>query len=87
MLKLGNINFTNLNLQKCCDRFLKEVSNMLIAEYSYETDLKVHMNEAREEGKIEGKIEIAKNMLNDGMSVELISKYTGISIEKVEEIL
>jgi len=41
----------------------------------------------RAEGKAEGRAEIAINMLNDGMSVEVVSKYTGLSIQQIEEIL
>ena len=46
-----------------------------------------HLDEARADGKAEGitqgkserNIEIAKNMLNDGVPIESISKYTGLT--------
>jgi predicted transposase/invertase (TIGR01784 family) len=38
------------------------------------------------EGKIEGKIEVALNMLNYGMSVDDVSKMTGLSIQQTEEL-
>ena len=38
------------------------------------------------EGKNERNIEIAKNMLKDNVLVELISKYTGLSIEEVNKL-
>jgi hypothetical protein len=41
---------------------------------------------AREEGREEGKIEIAMNMLLDGMSYDRVSRITGLTIDKVEEI-
>ena len=37
----------------------------------------------REEGKIEGKIETARRMLGDGQSIELIAKYTGLSLSEI----
>ena len=38
------------------------------------------------EGREEGKIEAAKNMKADGMSNELICKYTGLSLDVVESL-
>lgn len=32
------------------------------------------------------KIEIAKNMLNDNMDIDIISKYTGLSIKEIEKL-
>ncbi len=42
--------------------------------------------EGRREGKKEGKMEIIKNMLKEKMSLELISKVTGISIKEIKNI-
>jgi len=39
------------------------------------------------EGKIEEKIETASKMLEDGMSIENICKYTGLSEEQVKELI
>ncbi len=38
------------------------------------------------EGKLEGKIEIAKNLLKQGLSVEQISNATGLSKEEIVAI-
>ena len=47
--------------------------------------------EGKEEGKAEGKkeekLEIAQNMLKDGMNLEIVMKYTGLSKKEVEELL
>ena len=71
---------------------------MLIAEYSYETDIKVQRREAYREGLAEGieqgieqgaeqkAIETAKNMLCDKLSVESVSKYTGLSLETIDKL-
>ena len=39
------------------------------------------------EGKIEEKLEIAKNMLQDTDDYGLIAKYTGLSIEEIESLV
>jgi len=48
------------------------------------------LKDAKKEGKIEGKIErnieIAKEMLMDGMPIDTICKYTGLSKEQIENI-
>ena len=38
-------------------------------------------------GKIEGKQEIALSMLKDGMSVEIVCKYTGLSKQQILGLL
>ncbi|MBO5117215.1 MAG: Rpn family recombination-promoting nuclease/putative transposase, partial [Treponema sp.] len=67
-----------------------EVRNMLIAEYSYETDIKVQRREAYREGLEQGaeqtKIETAKKLLIDNLPIEQIAKYTDLPLEKVQEL-
>ncbi|MGL9762449.1 MAG: Rpn family recombination-promoting nuclease/putative transposase, partial [Wolbachia sp.] len=38
------------------------------------------------EGKIEGKIEVAKAMLANNVDVNTIVKFTGLSISEIEEL-
>ena len=75
---------------------------MLIAEYSYETDIKVQRREAYREGLAEGieqgieqgiergaeqkAIETAKKLLIDNLPIEQIAKYTDLPLEKVQEL-
>lgn len=66
-----------------------EISNFSRDEYiSYEDSLKYYrdLKNSLDTAKIEKAIEIAKSMLIDNLSIELISKYTGLSIEKVDEL-
>ena len=71
---------------------------MLIAEYSYETDIKVQRREAYREGLAEGieqgieqgaeqkAIETAKNMIHKNIPLETISECTDLPLEKVQEL-
>jgi predicted transposase/invertase (TIGR01784 family) len=67
---------------------------MLIAEYSYETDIKVQRREAYREGLAEGieqgaeqtKIETAKKLISMGLSLEQVAEGTELSLEKVQEL-
>lgn len=56
----------------------------------YYRDLKNVVDSSKEEGKIEGKIErsieVAKEMKSDGISIERISKYTGLSKEEIQDL-
>lgn len=53
--------------------------------------LEMMMKDQRDEGitigKEQGKIEIAQNMLKDGLSSDLIIKYTGISEQQINALL
>jgi predicted transposase/invertase (TIGR01784 family) len=44
------------------------------------------LTDARKEGKIEGKIETAINLLKEGVSVEIISNATGLPREQIEKL-
>ena len=75
---------------------------MLIAEYSYETDIKVQRREAYREGLAEGisqgieqgieqgaeqkAIETAKRFISMGLSLEQVSAGTDLPLETVEKL-
>ncbi|MBN1971595.1 MAG: Rpn family recombination-promoting nuclease/putative transposase [Candidatus Delongbacteria bacterium] len=42
--------------------------------------------EGKIEGRLEGKLEIVKNAIKKGLSLELISELTGLSISKIKEL-
>ena len=54
--------------------------------YMFLTAIRKEKKQIRNEGKIEGKIETAKNMIKKGMSVELISEITGLSTKEIEKL-
>ena len=59
-------------------------------ELDYRWELKQERLEGREEGREEGEkmkaFETAKKMLADGLSIDLIAKYTGLSFEAVQAL-
>jgi len=87
-------------LREYLQRKSREVVNMLIAEYDYDTDIAVQRAEAgriafaegRDQGITQGisqgsrqkALETAKNLLHFGLSVENIAQATGLSKAEVE---
>ena len=73
-------------------------SRLMMTEYEkkelYQYDKQITLKEERQEGKAEGIKEgiekrnytIAKSMKKDGADINLISKYTGLSIEEIEKL-
>ena len=63
---------------------------MLIAEYSYETDIKVQRREAfrlgKEEGAEQKAIEAAKKFIKMGFPIDQISEGIGLSKEEVQKL-
>ena len=54
------------------------------ARRKYELDYNTDMDGAREEGIQQGKLEIAKNLLANNFSIEMIIKITGLYIAEIE---
>ena len=72
-----------------------EVLSILMTEYNYATDMAVLKEEAyedglfvgREEGAYEKALETARSLLLDGFSAEMISKYTSLPIEAIQQLV
>ena len=66
------------------------MNNKFVDEYDYEFVQKKLMNsikdEGYEKGKIDEKLEIAKKMLDDGFDIQNIIKYTGLSIDEINDL-
>ena len=85
-------------LRDYLERKSREVMNMLIAEYDYDTDIAVQREEEREtafaEGRSEGfsagsrqkALEDAANFKRLGVSIDIIVQATGLSKQEVESI-
>jgi predicted transposase/invertase (TIGR01784 family) len=71
---------------------IMEFSNDEIAQMQYmyelraELDYNMHIEDAREEGIVEGKIEDARAMLNKGYPIEDIADITKLSIEEINSL-
>lgn len=85
---------TNNILRDYLKRKTKEVLNMLLAEYDYETDIAVQRAEEREiafaegieRGFYENKLETAKLLKHLGDSILKITQVTGLSAEEIANL-
>ena len=85
-------------LSEYLSRKSTEVENMLLTEYDYDTDIAVQRQEAYEDGMEQGisqgiqqgsqqaKIETAKNFISMGLTVEQVSKGTGLSMDFIKTL-
>lgn len=68
----------------------EEVQRVAFLREKYEKDYNTNISGARKEGVKEGeklaKIEIAKEMLKQGIDIELIKDITKLKIEEIKEI-
>ena len=71
-----------------CIRRVEELSTdpNFVGYYDLEEAHKQDLSDSYETGKSDEKIEIAKAMLQDTNNYEVISKYTGLSIEEIEQL-
>ncbi|WP_114784891.1 Rpn family recombination-promoting nuclease/putative transposase [Botryobacter ruber] len=75
-------------------RFTPEQVRSYEDSLKYYRDMKNSLDTAREEGRAEGKeegreeraIEIAKELLNVGVDVQIISKSTGLPVDQIEKL-
>ena len=68
------------------NRKTTEVSNMLWGEYNYDEDIAAQRQEAFDEGIQHTKIETAKALLSEDISIDVITRTTGLSTETIEQL-
>ena len=72
------------------NRKTTEVSNMLWGEYNYDEDIAAQRQEAFDDGISQGiqqkAIETAKALLSEDISIDIITRTTGLSTETVEQL-
>ena len=64
----------------------EEVKRMAFLHEKWEMDYNSGIQNAKEDGKKQEKIEIAKRMLNKKIDIELIIEVTGLSKEEIEKL-
>lgn len=69
---------------EACLKYYRDFINSL--DFAYENGWKKGRAESLAKGKALEYVEIAQKMKIDGMPVELIIKYTGLTIEKIEAL-
>ncbi len=67
-------------------KFTQEQVRSYEDSLKYYRDLKNSLDTARDEGTIEGKIEVAKNLLSSGVSIDLIINSTGLSEDQIKKL-
>ena len=82
--------FFAVRRNRCPHICKREVINMLVAEYDYDTDIAVQREEEREiafsDGSHQAKLETARILKQLGDSVKKIMQATGLTQEEVESI-
>ena len=51
-----------------------------------EKENQMYINIGKKEGRLEEKVKIVKNMLNEKLSIDKISKITGVKKEEIEKM-
>mgnify|MGYP003101823901 CR=1 FL=1 len=91
ILLILRVNIRDFFLADYLKRKGSEVVNMLTAEYDYETDIEVQRGEAYDEGREEGKLEEKKNLIKNlyeaKFTVAEISKLLKTKEDEVEKII
>ena len=76
-------------------KFIREISEEEEKEMIHNTELKLSKQEGKEEGHVEGKaegieektVDVIKNAISEGMSIETIAKIVDLSIDEVKNII
>ena len=63
-----------------------EVCNMLFQEFTYKDIAEVRYDEGREEGRTEGVISVARELLSTNLTIDEITKVTGLTREEVDHL-
>ena len=82
--------FFAVRRSRCPHICRREVINMLVAEYDYDTDIAVQRAEERQiafaDGSYQKAVETAKLMKYENLGIDLISKVTGLSVEEIKTL-
>ena len=68
------------------DKLTREEYEIYFERIKQYRDLNNCLDYAKKEGKVEEKLEIAKEMLADGISIDIICKYTKLPPEEIQKL-
>ena len=63
-----------------------EVFNMLLTEWNWDDCIAVRSEEAREDGRKEASLSIARNLLSEGSTPEFVHRTTGLSMDEISKL-
>ena len=77
---------TDEDIQKLLQIMEGDGKNMLAFLDMLEKENQMYINIGKKEGRLEEKVKIVKNMLNEKLSIDKISKITGVKKEEIEKM-
>ncbi|WP_250296717.1 Rpn family recombination-promoting nuclease/putative transposase [Wolbachia endosymbiont of Oedothorax gibbosus] len=81
-----NLAYEELNKEHWSEKDLVAYDERIMDLRKEEAILAYRLETAEEKGRTEGKIEVAKNLLKAGISVDLIAESTGFPIDEIEKL-
>ena len=78
--------FQRLNLVTQDKEFLREYHLREMALSDWTTGINTATEKGIEEGAMQKQIEIARNLLSEGLPIELVHKTTGLDIETIQAL-
>ena len=73
-------------MEELYDKIIEDSDDEIIGLYDLESHRREVERSAMEEAVREGIEQTARNMLKENISIEIISKVTGLSTEKIKEL-
>ncbi len=72
--------------RKAYQKYLKRLRDIASEQHTKMADAEEMIRESINKGRKESQLEIAKSMKEDGFSIEVIVKYTGLTKEEIEKL-
>ncbi|HPH02378.1 MAG TPA: Rpn family recombination-promoting nuclease/putative transposase [Spirochaetota bacterium] len=79
-------NITKRTIDIDADALYAKITSPMEVRHMFATKLREHEEALITKGKIEGKIESARRMLAEGLSIDLVSKCSGLTQSEVENL-
>ena len=74
-----------MSIQECVKRFMNDENTNRI--FNHEKKIKdEYLEVGREQGHLEGQLEIAKNLLKENININIIANATGLSVNKIKAL-